>query len=448
MARLFLGLVLAIAFVVGGAGTSAPSAAPGASACTVAPVLPTPPADRVSYTLRIRLNPGMTEAAGSSRVSFRPAAAADRLVFRLWPNSPFYAARGARLTVGAVTAAGANVATSRPDATTLVVNKALAAGEEVTVAMTWRLRLPRRAGLQLRGGVSARLVSFFPLLAWNGSGWSTEPGLRRLDSFWSTSPTADFDVRIAVPRGLRVLASGEQLGDGRWRARGVRDFAVAVGAFNTKRTTVSLPRPVRVLVALERGSGYPIQAFVMETVRSLRSYAQRYGGYPWTTYTLVAMTDFSGLAGFAYPTIGFVGDGSLVLVPHETAHQWFYSLVGNNQARDPWLSEGLATWAQTGPERSLATLLATSIPSDVRNRLGEPMSIWDRRGFEMTRLGVYVQSVHALASLGDPAMVDCALRLFVVRNAYRTATPRDLLAALAAFFPAAETKLTAYGARF
>ena len=381
-------------------------------------------------------------------MSFRPAVATDRLVFRLWPNSPFYAARGTRLRVGAVIAAGTKVAASRPDPTTLVVDKALTAGEGVEVAMTWRLRLPLRAGLTLRGGRSARLVSFFPLLAWDGSRWSTEPGLRRLDSFWSTSPTADFDVRIAAPRGLRILASGEQVSNGRWRARRVRDFAVAVGAFATRRITVHLPRPVRLVVALERGSDYPIEAFLTETVRSLRSYAQRYGPYPWPTYTLVAMSDFAGLAGFAYPTIGFVGDASLVLIPHETAHQWFYSLVGNDQARDPWLSEGLATWAQTGPEGSLATLLATAIPADVRNRLGEPMGFWDRLGFEKTRLGVYVQGVQALASLGDPAMVDCGLRLFVVRYAYRTATPRDLLSALTTFFPDAETKLTTYGARF
>ena len=114
------------------------------------------------------------------------------------------------------------------------------------------------------------------------------------------------------------------------------------------------------LVALERPSSYPIQPFVAETVR----------GYPWTTYKLVAMSDPSDLFGTAFPTLGFVGDSSLVLVPHETAHQWFYSLVGN-QARDPWLNEGL-----------------------------------------------------------------------------RTASPRDLLAALTTFFPDAEAKLTAYGARF
>jgi hypothetical protein len=402
----------------------------------------------VSYALRFRLTRGLTQAIGSLRVSFRPAVATDRLVFRLWPNSPFHLQRGAGLTVGAVTEAGQRLATRRPDATTLVVDRAVAAGEEARVAMTWKLRLPQRAGLQLRGGGSARLVSFFPVLSWDGRDWATEPGPRRIDGSWSASPTADFDVHIVAPRGLRVLASGEELGGGRWRALRVRDFALAVGTFDVRRTTVRLPRPVRVLVALERRSSYPIQPFVAETVRALRFYSERYGGYPWTTYKLVAMSDPSDLFGTAFPTLGFVGDSSLVLVPHETAHQWFYSLVGNNQARDPWLNEGLATWAQTGPERSLATMLSTFIPGQVRNRVGEPMSFWDRFGFETTRLGVYVQSVQALATLGDASAVDCALRLFVVQNAYRTASPRDLLAALTTFFPDAEAKLTAYGARF
>jgi len=44
--------------------------------------------------------------------------------------------------------------------------------------------------------------------------------------------------------------------------------------------------------------------------------------------------------------------------------------------------------------------------------------------------------------------VDCALRLYVLHIAYRTARPRDLLDALQTFFPDAEPKLEAYGAHF
>jgi hypothetical protein len=112
------------------------------------------------------------------------------------------------------------------------------------------------------------------------------------------------------------------------------------------------------------------------------------------------------------------------------------------------LSEGLATWAQTGPEHSLSLLLATPMPPRARDRIGAPMSFWQSFDFETFRHGVYVQTVQALASLDSAAKVNCALRRFVVRNAYRTAVPRDLLAALLPFFPRAEQKLRARGARF
>ena len=46
------------------------------------------------------------------------------------------------------------------------------------------------------------------------------------------------------------------------------------------------------------------------------------------------------------------------------------------------------------------------------------------------------------------SQVDCALRLYVLHNAYRIARPRDLLAALQPFLPDAEQKLEAYGAHF
>ena len=419
----------------------------GTPHCSVAERLPPPPADRPVYRLVVRAERNLVDFSGALTVTFKPAVATDRIVFRLWPNATAFGGT-ARLTIGAVTSGGRPLGTTRPALTTLVVNRAVRARERVTLSMPWTLHVSRRAGLAIRGGGgSARLVSFFPLLAWDGAGWATDPPLRHMDSVWPTSPTSDFDVRVVAPRGLQVLATGEAGADGRWRARGVRDFALAIGSFRIARTVVRAPDPVRVVVGLERDSAYPIQSFVDETKRSLRNYAQRFGPYPWATYTLLAMTDFSSLAGFAYSTIGFVGDSSVVLVPHETAHQWFQSLVGNNQSRDPWLSEGLATWAEAGLGGPVDGYRG-AIPDRVRNRLGEPVRFFDPLGFEHFRLGVYVQAVQALSSLGDSANVDCALRTFVARNAHRVAVPRDLLEVLDDFFPEAETVLRGYGARF
>jgi hypothetical protein len=76
------------------------------------------------------------------------------------------------------------------------------------------------------------------------------------------------------------------------------------------------------------------------------------------------------------------------------------------------------------------------------------MSFWDQLDFPAFDAGVYSQGVQALASLGDPATVDCALRLYAAQSAYDTATPDDLLRALEAYFPDARAKLEAYGARF
>src|SRR4029079_16846101 len=153
----------------------------------------------------------------------------ERLVFRLLPNGPRYATVGARPAVARPRAAVCS-AVSRPDPPTLVVSKALGAGQPAVASMSWRLVLPRKKGLRLKGGGdSIRLVSFFPLLAWDGSDWARDaPTTLAAAEAW-TSPTADFDVRVTQPPGLRVLASGRRVGPGRWQARAVRDFTLAAG---------------------------------------------------------------------------------------------------------------------------------------------------------------------------------------------------------------------------
>jgi aminopeptidase N len=35
-----------------------------------------------------------------------------------------------------------------------------------------------------------------------------------------------------------------------------------------------------------------------------------------------------------------------MIAAHETAHQWWYALVGNDQALEPWLDESLATYSE------------------------------------------------------------------------------------------------------
>ena len=295
----------------------------------------------------------------------------------------------------------------------------------------------------------ARLGSFFPLLAWNpAEGWQTDPPSSIGWETW-TSPTADFDVKVTAPRGLQVLASGEQVTSGRWRAHAVRDFALAVGRLTVVRGTAAAPGRVRLTVGIERGTRASARRYLGWARAALKTHARRFGPYPWSTLSLVG-TDTDRFS-WEYPTLVFASTTDPTPrqgTAHEVAHQWFYSLVGNNQARDPWLDEALASWGDARFTSRLAELVADPIPEPVRNQLGRPMSFWDEFDIAMFTDGVYIQGVQALASLGEPEDVDCALRLYALENAYGIADPADLLRALERFFPAARRQLEAYGARF
>ena len=396
-----------------------------------------PSADRPRYELTIRVARTFRTVGGAVDVTFTPNRATDRLVFRLWPNNPPSLREGVRLDVGRVTSPRGPVRVAQPNPTTLVVRLgALPAGRPVRVRVPWTLRVPA-AGFDriARFGGGLRLGSFFPLLAWDTRrGWVTDPPARILGES-STSPTADFDVHVGVPRGFTAVAS---------YGHAVRDIALAVARFRLATGTAHLPDPVKVRVAVAPGAQASAHAFVNMAVRALTQLSERYGPYAWPEYTIVIPPDFNR-GGIEYPTLTFVGSKFFVraVVDHETAHQWFYSLVGNDQARDPWLDETLATWAQRRVD-GLTRPPRRNLPAGVRRHVGAPMTYWTRypHGYFY---GVYDEGVNALSSLGDDDAVDCALRSYAARRAYAIAQPGDLLDELDRVIPGAESRLRAWG---
>jgi hypothetical protein len=412
-----------------------------AAAACPAPPLAAPRPDRPRYALDVRVEPGFRRVRGNVRVRFTANRPTDRLVFRLWPNGPLQRARGQRLDVGAVTENGRRLPVGRPTPTMLVVRlgRTLAGGDSVTVALPWTLRVPvgsRDRISAFRGGL--RLGSFFPILAWDPDrGWVTDPAARIIAES-STTPTADFDVHVHVPPGTRAVVSGDPAGGGVWHARAVRDVAVAVGPFRFLTATARAPHPVTVRLAYMTPPPTSPSPVLRTAKASLERLSRLYGAYPWRTYTVVVPRGLTR-EGIEYPTLSYVGYGrTTAILRHETGHQWFYSLVGNDQYTDPWLDETGASWAQ-GRLGS-----AFPLPSTPVMHVGEPMSYWDSRP-ALYYLEVYAGGVAALRSLGPPPQVDCALRLYVARNAYRIARPGDLLDALNDVLPGAEAKLRRFG---
>lgn len=425
--------------------TTTTAAAPAVAATASCPAIParaTPRADRTRYALTVDVRPADGLVVGTTTAHFTPDLDTDHLVFRLWANGPREAAAGSHIEVTGVS----NGSASQPNATTLLVNlsRPLPAGTAVDETVSWRLVVPGPVNDRVsRSGDAIRLGSFFPVLPWEpGRGWATEPPTAGFAEA-STAPAADVDASITVPAGFDVLATGVPDGNGHWSAPAVPDFAISVGHFRMASTTIAVPQPVKVTVGVHDLLTDDPARYLARITESIIDYSRRFGPYPWPAFTMAVEPALRG--GIEYPMHVMQGPGSIGrTTPHEVAHQWFYALVENNQGRDPWLDEGLASWAEARHEGTLDSFVRRVIPLGAKGHLADPMTYWESRR-SVYYAGVYAQGAQALAALGPPDQVDCALRLYVARKAYQIARPADLVAAASLVFPNAAETLARFG---
>ncbi|MFN2504383.1 MAG: hypothetical protein ABR540_09150 [Acidimicrobiales bacterium] len=407
---------------------------------------PSDPA-RPRYVLNMDVQPPTGLVQGTVDVRFTPDLDTDRLVFRLWPNGPRQQGFGARMEAGPAEVDGRPAESSLEEPTVFVVRPAAAlrAGQTVQVRLPWRLQLPFNARDRLSSErESIRMGSFVPLLEWEpGTGWVTEPPTTRFAEA-STAPTADFDITVSSPPGFGVIATGTPDGPGHWTATAMRDVSVAVGRFTTVTGTANAPDPVQVTVGVDAAVGESPQPYLDRAIAVLEASSRRFGPYPWPAFAVSVTPGIS--TGVEYPGHILHGPGTATdILTHEVGHQWFYSLVGNNQARDPWLDEALTTWVEARYEGTVEDYRARPIPAGARGRTTAPMTFWDQR--DDFYVGAYVQGAQALAALGEPDLVDCALRIFAAQNAYRIARAADFVTAASAVFPDAASVLAGYGIR-
>lgn len=93
-----------------------------------------------------------------------------------------------------------------------------------------------------------------------------------------------------------------------------------------------------------------------ETVKAIQLYSSLFGAFPRTNLTVVEADFLDGMEfdGFYFLSRGFYNlyDGTpkgylTTIAVHETAHQWWYTSVANDQAMEPWLDEALCTYSES-----------------------------------------------------------------------------------------------------
>ncbi len=195
-----------------------------------------------------------------------------------------------------------------------------------------------------------------------GKGW-----LKHNPSLWGEHlvyDLADFDVSVRLAgsqTNLVIPASALASIDGEWlryHLEQARNFAWSASPYYQALTqTVRTGEGRSAVVA---SYFYPLQAeagkSLLDTMaKALPLYARLFGEYPHDTFTGV---EGEFLDGQEYDGLFFLGkdfynwhkdtqaDFLVALAAHETAHQWWYGLVGSDQAMQPWLDEALCTYSE------------------------------------------------------------------------------------------------------
>jgi len=199
-----------------------------------------------------------------------------------------------------------------------------------------------------------------------------------------------------------------------------------------------------VTMGVQPGVNIPARDAADRAARDLEALAELYGAYPWPELHLVITRDV-GRAGIEYPTMIFEGAARFALtVSHEVGHQWFYSLVGNDQALSPWLDEALTTWSAANVSDYLDFMRSQVARAFEMNHVAYPMTFWDVHQ-DSYGTGVYWRGAQALDALGPVEAVNCALRRYVAQFSYKIATTDQLLGSFSEVFPKARETLEPFG---
>ncbi|MGN6608406.1 MAG: M1 family aminopeptidase [Jatrophihabitans sp.] len=418
-----------------------------------------PDPHRPRMALDFRVADHLHTVDGTERISFTPDRPITELVFRLTANTAPTVAEGNRIDVlsatgdhgagrPAFTRAGA-AASTQGGLLHLPYPRPIAAGTTVSATITFRLTLGTesfdRFGRTVRGGQSfAWFGSGEPLLAWQrGFGWHTEDMIR-FTAESATSEAMDLSLRVAAPARYTVLASGNpttpttQGADRVWTSTlsAARDVSVAVGPFQVGDADVG-----GVHLRVGAYSARVRDALVPEFERAIRELTARYGPFPFPSLSVARVPSQGG--GVEYPGAIQMLDGSRLVAVHETAHQWFYAMVGNSQALHPYLDEAFAQFSEQLVD-------GTPEPAEVLQQPGtvdrSTESYGDNvDGYYFVTYDKGAAALEAARQAAGPAAFDAALRCYVAHNAWRIASPADLQAALA-HLPAAIRVLRQAGA--
>jgi dienelactone hydrolase len=320
------------------------------------------------YHLDLAISPDLLSVASLQEVRYtnQEDVTLDEVYFHLYPNL-----LGGNLAVSELTVNGEPVTPEYLDRAWTVMRvplpAPLAPGEQAVIGMEFLVDVPTEGGNNY--GVFAAiddvlaLAHFYPQIAvYDDEGWNIQAPPPNADVTYADS--AFYLVRVTAPAEQVMVTSGNEIdrqlaGDEQIvtiAAGPVRDFYIA----SSDRYTVISDTVGETTV---NSYGFPEFAEQNELVlevatTALESLGARLGDYPFVEFDVAPTPNLA--LGVEYPGAVVVRSAlydpeatlgqtpALVFteatVAHEVGHQWFYSVVGNDQIDEPWLDEALTQY--------------------------------------------------------------------------------------------------------
>ena len=185
------------------------------------------------------------------------------------------------------------------------------------------------------------------------------------------------------------------------------------------------------------------------TTDAMTVFQNRFGPYPFRELDLVETPTTAG--GIEYPGVITVAS-SLYSDPgqenffefaavHETAHQWFYSLIGDDQVNHPWLDEAAAQFTTVvymedvygqGEAQNVIDMYLRKPYAKGKAQWGDKSAGLPVSAYTEDEYGVFVYDkgplffIDVRQALGDDAFFK-AMQTYFQNFKYKVAMPKDLL---------------------
>jgi hypothetical protein len=324
-------------------GAPAPAAVPSNAGSRTSAIVPgsvnrSSMALRATYSVSASLRYGSRALTVDTSIGVQNTSGAS--IDRLELNT--IAARLGQFVLAVATVDGKAVVVSRSDQTLIVpLGGVLPPGSSATVRIRYRATL--RSTLYGSNWMFTRTNGVVDLYRWIPWISRTTPFNRPNHGDPFVTPVSpSVRVTITTDRPLVIATTGHRIATSgltqTFAAENVRDFTVSASPYYHVTTTTVGATQVRVFTL----PGGPASTLRTWAARALSRMSRLVGTYPYSTFT-VAQT--AGGYGMESPTFIWIPHGAVnlaYLISHETAHQWFYGLVGNDQARQPFTDEAAA----------------------------------------------------------------------------------------------------------